>query len=242
MVPHLSLVKQLFVIEDGVLFKVRKDGLRRQVLSVAGGALRALVAGQWYRGPDIAWALYHDSWPLYHIASLSLDPHDLSLDNLVACLRPQLRWRLTAVAGDFKHPLEAHFVFKSEAACRADWLRRARAYYAADYAEVRRHEQMRDAAGAGHDGPVEYQKRSQGRKSAKPVGAKPGKPPRPKITAQQRCYWFSGQWVVVPAACHPADDVMVRCAAVLAGAVRFEYDAALEVVQGFDADGRTVIA
>lgn len=228
---NVSLIKHHFVLRDGRLFKRLSDGTHRPINTVRAGRLVGVVSGVSYYGPEIAWALYYDSAPMFPVLCVDGDPLNLAQENIVAARIKRVRFRWREVRGGFAHTLARAFPFKSLEMCRDDWVYHARKYYAADHEYVRHLEFERDRA-LGHPG---YTPAVVKRAPPKPKPPVVGK--RPAYIAGFRAYYHDGVWVQVPEACHAADDYRERCRRVLLGAVRFEFNHATQMVEGFDAQG-----
>ncbi len=225
-----EMVKTHFVVQNGLLYRRLKGGAFRRINTVRDGRLQALHEGQVLYGPDLAWVLYYGTPPMFPVFTLDGDPLNLSQENVVAGRIRRLRFRFKDGRNGFTHSLSPRVPFRTLIECKDDWIAQARRYYAADHATVRQLEDdlMRERPVQRYE-PAARPVRGPGREAT-------GRPKPPQWVAGMRHYWIGEQWVRVPDACHVADDYRVRCLLCLRGAVRFAYDEALGVVQGFDAD------
>lgn len=227
--------REHFVIKNGNLYKRLKDGTARRISTLKQGRLKTVLYGEDYFGVDLAWTLYYGTVPAFPVFVLDGDPFNLAQENLVAARIKRLRFRYKAVRGGFRHSLSKHVVFNSLDRCHADWIEQARRYYSADFANIRawEDEYLQDQNPADYVRPVRPSTAA-GRVSAGE------RPTPPQFRAGFKHYWHADQWVVVPEACHPADDYMERCRKTLAGAVSFKFNEGTEMVEGFDAAGALV--
>ncbi len=227
-----SFVKEHFALLDGKLFKKLSTGVIRPINTVRAGRLVAVVSGKSYYGPELAWTLHYGSGPMFPVFCLDGDPLNLAQENVLPSRIRRLRFRFTENPSGFKHTLEKYYRFKSFVECKDDWLRHARKYYMADLANVLELQHLRDRqrTDLGYARPVVKRRAPP---PPKPVAATK----RPAYREGFRAYWHGGRWVEVPEACHVADDYRERCRRVLLGAVRFEFNHATQMVEGFDGEG-----
>jgi hypothetical protein len=221
---NYAMVREHFVIKHDTLYRTRADGTVSPVTDLLSGKLVARLHGQILKGPEIAWALVYGSVPAFPVALLSLDPTDMREENLVPIRDTRIRFRTVESHRGFSHRLNAGLYFRTRDECFADWIVYARRYYAPDVIYALQHERLRDQH-------LPVPKYSRPIKKPTYAGrAKTERPPRPQPIAGRLWYWHAAQWVSVPPACHPADDYICRCEAVLKGATGFVFNQETQMV------------
>lgn len=223
-----------YLLVGPTLYKRLASGSRRPVRSVVHGRLVTTLQGELLYGSEIAWALINGMKPMFPVINVDEDPFNMSDDNLACCRIKRLRFRLRSAPDGYSHALNPSARFDSEGLCFADWVGFAKRWYAADLANVLRLTMYTHEVTPA----VEYVRP---KKAATYAGAKKGvRPPAPQYVAGMKHYWFKGQWVQVPEACHCSDDWQVRCDKWLRGARTFAFNPETQVVDGFDAAGALV--
>lgn len=212
-----ELVPQLFVYES-MLYRRLANGRLRELNTLNGGRLVAVVGGERIDAADIVWCLHYGNWPKYPLAILSGDP----LDVHIGCLWParvrMLRLRLSEENGQFGHPL-SNRMFPTAEEATLDWRKLAAHYYRRDLDYVRAEEaQERNLRKSTLLVKPELAPKTNSRP------ARQARPVKPMVPADRDCHWYADQWVPVPLAAHVSDDWQVRCQQVLAGKTRFEFD------------------
>lgn len=210
------LIKR-YALQDGRLMRKLSGGLVRPVDSWQKGRLVVQLRGRRTFAAEIAWILQHGAECPYPILILDGDECNLAADNLLAIKGAVPRMRLTPVrvhqSRGVTHPL-SEVVFLSNEAARLDWQQQVQRQFAQGHAEALLLCEQRVAAR-----PVV---------EVLPVAAPPG--PKRKYERRPPCPegWvlvrYKGEWLAVPRAVHPSDDVVLRCQQVLKGVKRFYFD------------------
>lgn len=223
-----AFVRAHFALRNDTLYRIRSDGTFSPLSTVLGGRLVTKVNGVTYDGPSLAWTLVYGSTPMFPVALLSRKPEDMHEENLVPIRSKRLRFRFKETSAGFCHRLNPGAYFKTVEACQDDWLAAARRHYAVDVLWAVQQERFRDQAITHQPYVRPIKPVRKGPERSEPREARPPAPPAPTGTLR---YWHKGQWVVVPHACHPADDWRKRCEGVLAGATSFRFNPETQMVE-----------
>lgn len=223
-------VRAHFALRNDTLYRIRTDGTLKPVTTQLGGRLVTKVAGVTYDGPSLAWALVYGTVPMFPVVLLSRKPEDMHEENLVPIRSKRYRFRFKETHYGFSHKLNPGAYFRSPEECQDDWLGAVRRLLAPDVVWAVQQERKRDQI-MTHEPYVREVKpaRKAVDRPDKPKAAV--RPPKPAEVPGKLHYWYKGQWVMVPHACHPADDWKLRCEGVLAGAMEFRFNEVTQMVE-----------
>lgn len=226
LVAPISILMSHFHLADGRLYRLYDSG-EKEITSYSKGRLVHTFDGQPCYAAEIAWALIYKVLPKYPVLVIDGDETNLTAENLAPVISKHWRFRLTKFQLDagkaYKHPLSPQ-LFSSPELARVNWNACVRLAVAADKERVLL-EQGQELAERGEPVPVERKEVRAKREPAVSKLRRDGRPRKPAAGPGQVAVWWQDAWLIVPEAVHPSDDLHVRCAAVLAGATGFVFDA-----------------
>lgn len=220
-----NLIFNNYTIVDGVLYRRLQGGLKRRVTTVHAGRLVTMLDGRKHYGPDIAWVCHHMFVCPFPVVAVDGNPHNLSVDNVMAVRHKRLNFRVTAVGQGVRHPL-SKVVFRDRDAAFKDWVIRAREYYMRDQHAVM---MLAPPESARAEMMTAVRERERQEMARGPRAPSLVKTPKPQREIGRDWVWHAGRWVSCPKPVHVSDDAQVRAAACLVNPdARFRYDPTLD--------------
>lgn len=230
LVAPVSVLMSHFHLADGRLYRLYDSG-EKEITTYAKGRLVHTFAGQPCYAAEIAWALIYSVLPKYPVLVIDGDETNLTAENLAPVVSKHWRFRLTKRKLDhgvaYKHPL-SETLHSTVDLAHADWVSCVRREVAEDKERVLQG-QSQELMDRGLPVPVYRKPPPVRREKPLPKLRRDGRPRKPVAGAGSVAVWWDGAWLIVPEAVHPSDDLHVRCAAVLAGATGFVFDAEKQI-------------